>query len=205
MFYSGLADTQCKFCLATSGLARSCAFRSRPHPNVDGVARHGLRRGLRLPATLPLANPPRPNGACPSVAPAPPTWPHNTPMPTTATPYPPGDPRREDLRAQLRTLEAETLHVAFVSRHGAYHLLSYRLEPVRRRLDEHATARAPHVQHDHDPPQPPAASVPRRQARSAAMAPGARSHRDRLLAAQAPRKGARASRACRAPALITPA
>ena len=61
-------------------------------------------------------------------------------MPTTAAPYPPGDPRREDLRAQLRTLEAETLHVAFVSRHGAYHLLSYRLEPVRRRLDEHAAA-----------------------------------------------------------------
>ena len=52
-------------------------------------------------------------------------------MPKAATPYPPGDPRREDLRAQLRTLEAETLHVAFVSRGGAYHLLSYRLEPVR--------------------------------------------------------------------------
>ena len=61
-------------------------------------------------------------------------------MPTSATPYPPGDPCRERLRTQLRTLEAETLHVAFVSRGGAYRLLSYRLEPVRRQLDEHATA-----------------------------------------------------------------
>ena len=61
-------------------------------------------------------------------------------MPTAATPYPPGDPRREGLRAQLRSLDAETLHVAFVSRGGAYHLLSYRLEPVRLRLDEPATA-----------------------------------------------------------------
>ena len=61
-------------------------------------------------------------------------------MPTAATPYPPGDPRREGLRTQLQSLDAETLHVAFVSRSGAYRLLSYRLEPVRRRLDEHATA-----------------------------------------------------------------
>ena len=61
-------------------------------------------------------------------------------MPKAATPYPPGDRRREDLRAQLRSLDAETLHVAFVSRGGAYHLLSYRLEPVRRQLDERATA-----------------------------------------------------------------
>ena len=61
-------------------------------------------------------------------------------MPKAATPYPPGDRRREDLRAQLRTLEAETLHVAFVSRGGTYHLLSYRLEPVRNRLGERATA-----------------------------------------------------------------
>ena len=61
-------------------------------------------------------------------------------MPTTATPYPPGDRRREDLRAQLRNLDAETLHVAFVSRSGTYRLLSYRLQPVRRQLDERATA-----------------------------------------------------------------
>ena len=58
-------------------------------------------------------------------------------MPTAATPYPPGNPRREELRTQLQT---ETLHVAFVPRGGAYHLLSYRLEPVRRQLDERATA-----------------------------------------------------------------
>ena len=45
-------------------------------------------------------------------------------MPTTATPFPPGDARREGLRTQLPTLEAETLYVAFVSRLGAYHLLS---------------------------------------------------------------------------------
>ena len=61
-------------------------------------------------------------------------------MPTSTTPYPPGDHRREGLRAQLQDLEAETLHVAFVSRGGAYQLLSYRLEPVRRQLDERATA-----------------------------------------------------------------
>ena len=61
-------------------------------------------------------------------------------MPTTATPYPPGDRRREGLRAQLRSLDADTLHVAFVSRGSAYQLLSYRLEPVRRQLDERATA-----------------------------------------------------------------
>ena len=64
----------------------------------------------------------------------------NLPMPRSTTPYPPGDPCRERLRTQLRTLEAETLHVAFVSRHRAYHLLSYCLEPVRRQLDERATA-----------------------------------------------------------------
>ena len=64
----------------------------------------------------------------------------NPPMPTSTTPYPPGDPRREDLRTQLQSLDAETLHVAFVSRSGTYRLLSYRLEPVRRQLDEHATA-----------------------------------------------------------------
>ena len=64
----------------------------------------------------------------------------NPPMPTSTTPYPPGDPRREDLRTQLQSLDAETLHVAFVSRGGAYHLLSYRLEPVRRQLDARATA-----------------------------------------------------------------
>ena len=45
-----------------------------------------------------------------------------------------------NLRAQLRSLNADTLHVAFVSRGGAYHLLSYRLEPGRDRLDERATA-----------------------------------------------------------------
>ena len=61
-------------------------------------------------------------------------------MPTTATPYPPSDRRREGLRTQLQSLDAETLHVAFVSRGGAYRLLSYRLEPVRRRLDDRATA-----------------------------------------------------------------
>ena len=61
-------------------------------------------------------------------------------MPTAAAPYPPGDPRREGTRAQLRSLDSETLHVAFISRHGAYHLLSYRLEPIRSGLDEHATA-----------------------------------------------------------------
>ena len=55
-------------------------------------------------------------------------------MPAAATAYPPGDPRREGLRAQFRSLEAETLHVAFESRQGAYQLLSYRLELVRRRL-----------------------------------------------------------------------
>ena len=64
----------------------------------------------------------------------------NPPMPTSTTPYPPGDPRREDLRTQLRSLDADTLHVAFISRGGAYHLLSYRLEPGRRQLDERATA-----------------------------------------------------------------
>ena len=58
----------------------------------------------------------------------------------TPIPFPPGDPRREGLRHQIRTLEAETLHVAFVSRQGAHHLLSYRLEPVRRQLDERTTA-----------------------------------------------------------------
>ena len=61
-------------------------------------------------------------------------------MPRAATPYPPGDRRREDLRAKLRSLDADTLHVAFVSRGGACRLLSYRLEPVRRQLDGLATA-----------------------------------------------------------------
>ena len=61
-------------------------------------------------------------------------------MPKAATPHPPGDRRREDLRHQLRSLDADTLHVAFVPRSGAYQLLSYRLEPVRRQLDEPATA-----------------------------------------------------------------
>ena len=61
-------------------------------------------------------------------------------MPSAATPFPPGNLRRESLRTQLRTLDAETLHVAFVSRGGAYRLLSYRLEPVRRQLDARATA-----------------------------------------------------------------
>ena len=64
----------------------------------------------------------------------------NPPMPTSTTPYPPGERRREGLRTQLQDLEAETLHVAFVSRGGAYQLLSYRLEPVRRQLDVRATA-----------------------------------------------------------------
>ena len=61
-------------------------------------------------------------------------------MPSAATPYPPGNPRREGLRAQFRSLDADSLHVAFVSRGGAYHLLSYRLEPVRRQLDARSTA-----------------------------------------------------------------
>ena len=56
------------------------------------------------------------------------------------SPFPPGDRRREGLRAQLRSGDADTLHVAFVSRHGAYRLLSYRLEPVRRQLDARAAA-----------------------------------------------------------------
>ncbi len=61
-------------------------------------------------------------------------------MPRSTTPYPPGNPRRERLCAQLQDLEAETLHVAFVSRGGAYQLLSYRLEPIRHQLDARATA-----------------------------------------------------------------
>ena len=64
----------------------------------------------------------------------------NPPMPGSTTRYPPGDPCRESLRTQLQSLDAETLHVAFVSRGGAYRLLSYRLEPVRRQLDDRATA-----------------------------------------------------------------
>ena len=54
-------------------------------------------------------------------------------------PFPPGDTRREDLRLQLRSHDATTLHVAFESRQASCHLLSYRLEPGRR-LDASATA-----------------------------------------------------------------
>ena len=61
-------------------------------------------------------------------------------MPTAATPYPPGDRRREGLRAQLPSLDADTLHVAFVSRGSACRLLSYRIEPVRHQLNKRATA-----------------------------------------------------------------
>ena len=59
----------------------------------------------------------------------------------TPIPFPPGDPRREQLRHQLRNLDADTLHVAFVSRQGAYQLLSYHLDPVRLQLDRPTTAK----------------------------------------------------------------
>ncbi len=61
-------------------------------------------------------------------------------MPASTIPYPPGDRRREGQGAQFRSLDADSLHVAFVSRGGAYHLLGYRLDPVRQQLNKRATA-----------------------------------------------------------------
>ena len=54
-------------------------------------------------------------------------------------PYPPGHPRRARLRRLLQDLGATGVGVTFESRNGRYRLLSYRTEPVRRRLAEQPT------------------------------------------------------------------
>ena len=54
-------------------------------------------------------------------------------------PYPPGHPRREQLRTGLRNLPATHVRVNFESRDGRYRLLNYGTGPDRRRLTDGAT------------------------------------------------------------------
>ena len=53
----------------------------------------------------------------------------------SAAPYPPGHPQRAGLRELLQGLGATSVDVTFESCNGRYRLLSYRTEPVLRRLD----------------------------------------------------------------------
>ena len=57
----------------------------------------------------------------------------------SAAPYPPGHPTRTRLRQLLQDLGATSVGIAFESRRGRYRVLSYRTEPVRRRLAEQPT------------------------------------------------------------------
>lgn len=54
----------------------------------------------------------------------------------STAPYPPGHPRRARLRELLQDLGATRVGIAFEGRDGRYVPLSYRTEPVRRRLAE---------------------------------------------------------------------
>lgn len=62
----------------------------------------------------------------------------NQRMQSTA-PYPPGHPLRAGLRRLLQDLGATRVSIAFEGRDGRYVLLSYRTEPVQRRLAEQPT------------------------------------------------------------------
>ena len=53
--------------------------------------------------------------------------------------YPPGHPRREQLRRGLRNLPVTNVRMNFESLHGRYRLLSYGTEPERRKLADTAT------------------------------------------------------------------
>ena len=59
-------------------------------------------------------------------------------MRSTAS-YPPGHPHRARLRRLLQDLGATRVGIAFEGRDSRYLLLSYRTEPVRRRLAEQPT------------------------------------------------------------------
>ena len=57
----------------------------------------------------------------------------------STAPFPPGHPHRARLRRLLQDLGATSVTITFESRSGRYRLLSYRTEPVRRRLAEQPT------------------------------------------------------------------
>ena len=57
----------------------------------------------------------------------------------TTTAWPPGHPRREQLRQELRGLPAASVRISFESLAGHYRLLGYRTGPERRQLTDTAT------------------------------------------------------------------
>ena len=52
--------------------------------------------------------------------------------------YPPGHPRRAELRAALQKLGSTSVRVNFETRDPRYHMLSYGLKPVRHKLSPDA-------------------------------------------------------------------
>ena len=57
----------------------------------------------------------------------------------STTAYPPGHPRRAQLRTALQDVGAASVRVSFESNGGRYRLLSYGTEPERRRLTDSVT------------------------------------------------------------------